>query len=61
MIGLPDGVNEIAVKDFKVGETTFDIVVVRGGNGPKEATCKTTGKQREKLLLSFGGDVREEG
>ena len=49
---LPDGVNEIAVKDLKVGETTFDIVVVRGGNGPKEATCKTTEKKRVKLFLS---------
>jgi len=49
---LPEGVNEIAVKDFKVGETTFDIVVVRGGHGPKEATCKTTEKKRVKLFLS---------
>ena len=49
---LPDGVNVIAVKDLKVGETTFDIVVVRGGNGPKEATCKTTEKKRVKLVLS---------
>ena len=52
MIGLPDGVNEIAVKDFKVGETMFDVVVVRGGGGPKEATCETTEKKRVKLFLS---------
>ena len=52
MSGLPEVVNEIAVNDFKVGETTFDIVVVRGGNGPKEAACKTTEKRRVKLFLS---------
>ena len=44
--------NEISVKDFKVGETTFDIVVVRGGNGPEEVTCKTTKNKRVKLFLS---------
>ena len=51
---LPDGVNEVAVKDFKVGDTTFDIVVVRGGEGPKEATSTTTEKKRVKLFLSVG-------
>ena len=49
---LPEGVNEIAVKDFKVGETTFDIVVVRGGNWAKEATCETTEKKPWMLFLS---------
>ena len=49
---LPEGVNEIAVKDFKVGETTFDVVVVRGGDGPTEAVCNTTEKKRVKLFLS---------
>ena len=49
---LPKGVNEIAVRDFKVGNTTFDIVVVRGGNGSKEATSATTEKKRVKLFLS---------
>jgi glycogen debranching enzyme len=49
---LPEVVNEIAVKDFKVGETTFDVVVVRGGDGPTEAVCKTTEKKRVKLFLS---------
>jgi hypothetical protein len=49
---LPEVVNEIAVKDFKVGETTFDVVVVRGGDGPKEVVCKTTEKKRVRLFLS---------
>lgn len=43
---------EIAVRDFKVGNTTFDIVVVRGGNGSKEVTSATTEKKRVKLFLS---------
>ena len=50
---LPEGVNEIAVKNFKVGETTFDIVVVREGDGPDEVTCKTTKKKHVKLFLSL--------
>ena len=49
---LPDGVNEISVKDFKVGETTFEVVVVRGGDDPTEAVCKTTKNKRVKLFLS---------
>ena len=49
---LPEGVNEIVVKNFKVGETPFDIVVVRGGNWAKEAICETTEKKHWMLFLS---------
>ena len=50
---LPEGVNEIAVSGFKVGETTFDIVVVRGGEGAKAAVVETAEKRHLQLFLSF--------
>jgi hypothetical protein len=34
---------------------------VRGGNGPKETTCRTTEKKRVKFFLSVDGDVSEDG
>jgi hypothetical protein len=49
---LPDGVNEMTVKDFRVGETTFDVVVVRGVDAPTKAVFTTTEKTRVKLFLS---------
>ncbi len=49
---LPTGVNEATVSGFKVGNTTFDIVVVRGGDYPTTATFSTTEEGTVTVCLS---------
>ena len=49
---LPAGVNEASVSGFKVGKTTFDVVIVRNGEGEKEASFDTTEEKTVRLFLS---------
>ncbi|MBQ8382848.1 MAG: hypothetical protein IJX47_06575 [Clostridia bacterium] len=49
---LPTGVNEATVSGLKIGETTFDIVIVRGGEAPSEATYETTESGTVRVVLS---------
>ncbi len=48
---LPTGVNEITISGFKVGHTTFDIVITRGGSRASSATLPTT--EDEHVTLAF--------
>ena len=49
---LPTGVNEATMSGLKIGNTTFDIIVVRGGDAPSEATYETTENGTVRVLLS---------
>ena len=49
---LPEGVNEATVSGFKVGKTTFDVVVTRSGNYPSTATFTTTEEGTVRVCLS---------
>ena len=49
---LPEGVNEVTIKDFKVGKATFDVSIKRGGNNPSKAEFNTTEEGTYTVLLS---------
>lgn len=49
---LPEGVNEATVSGFKVGNATFDVVIVRGGNNAQTATYKTIEEGAYRVVLS---------
>ena len=49
---LPEGVNKVEVTGFKVGKTTFDVTVTRGGKGETEAAFDTSEDRTVSLTLS---------
>lgn len=49
---LPVGVNEAAISGMKIGSTTFDIVIVRGGDHPSSATFDTLSEDTVQVFLS---------
>lgn len=49
---LPEGVNEATFSGLKIGNTTFDIVIVRGGDNPTEARYETSAEQNTRIILS---------
>ena len=49
---LPEGVNEATFSGFKVGSTTFEIVITRGGDGASAATYDTTVEGAVRVHLS---------
>ncbi|MBR2986687.1 MAG: hypothetical protein IKC63_01580 [Clostridia bacterium] len=49
---LPEGVNEATVKGFKVGSTTFDIVITRDSTRASSVTFNTTEEGTVRLYLS---------
>lgn len=49
---LPAGVNEAVISGFKVGKTTYDIIIVRGGKNPSEITVNTAEGGNVTLILS---------
>lgn len=50
---LPTGVNEAVISGFKVGNTTFDVVITRG-EGSREATYETTAEGTVSVHLTVG-------
>ena len=51
---LPKDVNEASFSGFKVGNTTFEIIITRGGEGKKEITLPTTAEETVKVFLTVG-------
>lgn len=49
---LPTGVNEAVLSGLRIYDTTFDIVIVRGGDHPSEITCDTTNGGTVRIVLS---------
>lgn len=49
---LPAGVNEATISGMKIGDTVFDVIVVRGGDAPSEATYDTTNSGTVRVVLS---------
>ena len=49
---LPEGVNEASFSGFKVGNTTFEIIITRSGEGEKQVTVETGGEGTVRLLLT---------
>ena len=52
---LPTGVNEAVISGMKIGNTTFDIVIERGGQGQKEITVDTDKEETVLLRLAANG------
>jgi len=49
---LPEGINEATFSDLVIGNTTFEIVIVRGGDAPSQARYETTAEQTVRVILS---------
>ena len=49
---LPDGINEIALKNIRLKNKTFALEVTRGKDYPKTFSCKIS-DLKEKITLSF--------
>ncbi len=49
---LPVGVNEAAISGMKIGKTTYDIVIVRGGDHPNTVTFDTSAGGTVQVFLS---------
>ena len=48
---LPAGVDEAKITGMKIGKTTFNVKIVRKGQGEKEYACDTTAKKTVDLEL----------
>ena len=49
---LPTGVNEATISGFKVGNTTFEITITRGGNGISSFSYDTTKEGTVRVHMS---------